>query len=209
MSSVGANPPAGDRLYRSSDGGATWAEVLAARGPILDVALAPRSRVVVATLGGGAFVSDNGGAAFAAMPSPPQLACVGARDDGLLFGCAANWAPDAMALARSSDATTWDKVFRFVDLAGPLDCPAGTPQHDTCAAQWPAVRDQFGAVAPAGCPAPPVADRSSAPEPPPPATAPSARARSGGCCDAGPGSPGAAGVLAAVCGAALYRRRRR
>jgi hypothetical protein len=199
LSSAGANPPSGDRLYRSSDGGVTWTEVLAAAGPILDVAIARTGKIVVATLGGGAFVSTNGGAAFAAMPGAPQLACVGARDDGPLFGCAANWAPDDKAVARSTDGTSWTKLLRFVDLAGPVACPAGTPQHDTCAARWPAVQQQFGSIAPTGCPAPPALE----PAPPPPAR------RSGGCCDTGGGSPGELGVVIALCGAALRRRRRR
>jgi hypothetical protein len=201
MASIGANPPSGDRLYRSTDGGATWTEVLAAAGPILDVAIAPRGKVVVATRGGGAFVSSDGGAAFAPMPSPPQLACVGAREDGPLFGCAANWAPDEKALARSSDGTTWDKVFRFVELAGPVACPAGTPQHDTCAAQWPAVQRQFGSIAPTACPAQPIAD--------PPPSPPQIRNKTGGCCEAGGGSPGelgATGTLVALCWAVLRRR---
>src|SRR5262245_20114654 len=37
MASEGANPPSGDRLYRSSDGGATWTEVLATSSTIHDV----------------------------------------------------------------------------------------------------------------------------------------------------------------------------
>lgn len=197
MSSVGANPPSGDRLYRSTDGGATWTDVLAAGGPILDVAIAPGGNVVVATLGGGAFVSSHG-AAFAAMPSPPQLACVGARDDGVLFGCGANWEPDEKALAKSTDGTTWDRVFRFVDLAGPVECPAGTPQHDTCAAGWPGVQHQFGSTGPTSCKAQPIPD-----------DAPPARKKPGGCCDAGAGSPrelGELGMLAALCWVSLRRR---
>jgi hypothetical protein len=190
MSSVGANPPSGDRLYRSSDGGVTWTEVLAVTGPILDVALVAGGSVLVATLGAGSFQSSDGGAVFTPVPSPPQLACVGQRDNGPIFGCAANWDPDFKAVVRSSDGATWDKVFRFVELAGPVDCPAGTPQHDTCAARWPSVKDQFGATGPAAaCLAPPPA-------------------KTGGCCDAGRRAPGAPGVLAALCGLALLRRRR-
>jgi hypothetical protein len=196
MSSLGANPPSGDRLYRSTDGGATWTEVLAAVGPILDVAITPGGNVVVATLGAG-FVSSNGGAAFAAMRGAPQLACVGARGDGRLFGCGANWAPDEKALASSADGTTWNKVFRFVDLAGPVDCPAGTPQHDICAAQWPAVQHQFGSTGPTGCNAQPIPDDTPRPAP----------NRTGGCCDAGGDLPGELGVIAALCCAALRRRR--
>ncbi|MBC7977220.1 MAG: exo-alpha-sialidase, partial [Myxococcales bacterium] len=64
MMSAGANPPSGDRLYRSTDGGMTWAEVLATTASILDVSLSDAGGVLVATLGGGAFQSTDHGASF-------------------------------------------------------------------------------------------------------------------------------------------------
>jgi len=198
MTSAGAHPPNGDRLYRSTDGGMTWTEVLATTGPIRDLAIG-QATLLVATLGGGSFQSSDGGATFAPMTAAPQLACVGQRADGTIYGCGANWQPDNKAIARSVDGATWEKVFRFVELAGPVACPAGTPQHDTCGAQWPALQQQFGATGPTGCHAPPI-----------PAPAPARKA--GGCCDAGDRSarePGAIGLLAALIGATLLRRRRR
>ena len=199
MSSIGANPPNGDRLYRSTDGGMTRTEVLATSGAILDLAIGPTATILVATLGGGSFQSSDG-AAFARMTSAPQLACVGQRADGEIYGCGANWQPDNKAVAKSSDRMTWDKVFRFVELAGPVECPTGTPQHDTCAAQWPSLQQQFAATGPTACNAQPTPDNTS----PPPKT--------GGCCDASSASPGelgAMGLLAAMCSAATLRRRRR
>lgn len=197
ISSIGANA-AGDLLYRSSDGGATWTEVLATTSPIVDLAIEHSGNVLVATLGTGSFQSTDHGASFSAMTSPPQLACVGQRGDGAIFGCAANWEPDFKAVARSSDAATWDKLFRFVELAGPLSCPAGTGQASMCDGLWPALQQQFGATGPTACGAP-VADVTTPPR------------KSGGCCDAGasPGDLGAIAGLAALCGGALRRRRRR
>jgi hypothetical protein len=200
MSSSGANLPSGDLLYRSTDGGVTWTEVLATAGPILDLAIGPTANILVATLGGGSFQSFDGGVAFSPMTSSPQLACVGRRADGAIYGCGANWQPDNQALARSGDGTTWEKVFRFIELAGPVECPAGTPQHGTCGGHWPSLQQQFGATGPAACNA----------QPPPAHTPPPKQA--GGCCDAR-GTPagelGAMGLLAAVCSAATLRRRRR
>jgi hypothetical protein len=199
MSSLGANPPTGDRLYRSTDGGMTWSEVLTPTGPILEVAIAQDGSVVVATLGGGAFRSSDRGATFATMTTAPQLGCVGQRADGTLFGCGANWQPDFKAVARSRDGMSWDKVFRFVELAGPVECPAGTPQQDVCAAQWPALQEQFGTTGPTACGGDVTPDTT----PPPP--------RSGGCCQTG-GSPGELGVIAlvtALCSMLTLRRRRR
>ncbi len=197
ISSIGASA-AGDRLYRSSDGGATWTEALATTSPIVDLAVERDGSVLVATLGGASFQSADHGASFAAMASPPQLACIGQRGDGALFGCGANWEPDFKAVARSSDGVTWDKLFRFVELAGPLECPAGTGQYNTCVGQWPALQQQFGTTGPT-CNASPMPDVTAPPR------------KSGGCCQAtrSPGDLAAIALLTLLCGGALRRRRRR
>jgi len=197
MSSSLANGP-GDRLYRSIDGGLSWTDVLATSSPIVDLAIERSGSVVVATLNAQSFVSTDRGAAFSPMTGAPQLACIGQRGDGALFACGANWEPDFMAVAKSTDGASWAKQFRFVELAGPVDCPAGTAERDTCGGQWPAQQEKFGARAPA-CAAEPVADT-----PPPPR-------RAGGCCGvaAQPGELGAIALLAALCGGATLRRHRR
>lgn len=187
LTSLGANPPAGDRLYRSSDGGATFREVLATEAAISDVVF-HGGKVYVATVRG-SFVSADGGATFAPLPNAPQLACLGSRG-GELLGCGANWQPDDKALARSADGgAAWQKVFRFVDLAGPLACPKGTTTFDACEALWPGLQQQFGATGPAAaCPAPP----------PMPVPAPRKKqGGGGGCCDGG-GGDGGGGALGAA-----------
>jgi hypothetical protein len=195
MYSQGASPPGGDRLYRSTDGGATWSEALPTTAPILDVAITQAGGVVVATLGGGSYQSSDG-TMFTPMATAPQLACVGQRGDGVLFGCGANWEPDFEAVARSLDGGSWDKVFRFVELAGPLSCPAGTTQHDVCEGMWPTLQQQFGATGPTCSEQPADEERPR---------------RRSGCCDAGtPGELGlvSTGALAVLCVAAVRRRRR-
>lgn len=197
MSSVGANLPSGDRLYRSTDGGMTWSEVLATTAPLLDLAIARGGNILVATLGGGSFQSSDNGIAFSPMTDPPQLVCVGQRGDGQIYGCGANWQPDNKAIAKSANGATWDKVFRFVELAGPVECPAGTPEHESCGGQWPSVQQQFGATGPTAC--------NVQPDNTPPK-------KTGGCCDAGGETQGelaAIGMLAAVCCVPVLRRRRR
>jgi hypothetical protein len=174
LTSIEANPPKGDRLYRSADGGITFKQVLATTDKIRDVFYASDGSIYVATLGSGSYHSTDRGVTFPALTAAPQLGCLGQRSaDGELIGCASNWEPDFKAVARSTDAAKWDKVFRFVELAGPLQCPAGTPAADMCDPTWPSVRDMFGATGPAMCPIVPDG---------PPVKKPSS---GGGCCDAG------------------------
>lgn len=207
MTSEVANPPAGDRLYRSTDGGSTWTEVLQTTATVWDVVVRD-SRVFVATqlrnqssiVGGTAYVSTDGGATFAALPGAPQLACLTLSPDGNLYGCGANWEPDFKAVAKSVDnGVSWEKAWRFVELNDAVQCEEGTLQHDTCDVMlWDCpscstdLRRQFGATGPT-CGA-------AATDPPAPAKKPD------GCC--GVGDPvGVAWVI--VVGAIARRRRRR
>jgi len=197
--SVAANGADGDRLYRSTDGGASFGEVLATTQPIVSVVIRDASTVLVAAGSGGVFRSDDAGATFMPVASAPRLGCLGKRGDGSLVGCAANWDPDFMAVGTSADASQWQKIFRFVELAGPAACPAGTAQRDVCDAQmWPALEAQFGATGPT-CGA--VADLAGVDGGP--------RPKDGGCCDAGDGPPTGAGLLALLTAWFVGRRRRR
>ena len=208
--SVGQAPP-GDALYRSTDGGATLAKVLATSQPIVGVVILDASTVYVAAgtnaAGGGAFRSTDGGATFTADPTAPQLVCLGKRPDGTLVGCANNWDPDFMAVTTSSDGTSWQKVMRFAELDGVLDCPAGTIDHDDCdQVQWPSIQAQYGVIGPSSCPS---ATDVEVPDDAPsgPSTKPPA-----GCCGAGDGSPIGFAVLAVlvvwIVGARTTARRR-
>lgn len=172
--SVGAAFP-GDRLYRSTNGGGTWTEVLSTGDPIRDVIFTHDHRVLAATIASGVNASTDGGQTFSALPNQPQTACLTERDDGALFACGANWEPDFKAIARSTDGgAQWDKVFRFVELAAPLECPHHSVQYETCELQnWPVLREQFGATPPECAGITPQVDAAG----PPPGGG-------GGCCDA-------------------------
>ena len=197
--SIGAND-LGDRLYRSLDGGASFAEVLATTQPIVNVVIRDATTVLVASGNGGSFRSDDAGATFAPVANAPRLGCLGKRADGSLVGCAANWDPDFMAVGRSDDMAQWQKMFRFIELGGPLACPAGTPGHDICDVQmWPALRAQFGATGPT-CPTATDLPNMGADMTPP--------SMPGGCCDASDGSPIGLALLALVTSWMLGLRRR-
>lgn len=187
-----ADPPTGDRLYRSTDAGASFTEVLATTDTIRNVVVRASGEVLVATVMGGIHRSADGGATFLPVAGAPQAACLGDRGDEL-FACGANWEPDLFSLGRSDDGTAWSKVFRFVEMAGPLQCPAGTVQHDTCEGlEWPAIREMFGV--------PQAVDAG--------VDAPGPRPGPDGCCNASAGAV-PAGALALACGVLILRRRRK
>jgi hypothetical protein len=187
LQSLAANPPMGDRLYRSIDGGISFGEVLATSDPITDVVVHDASTVIAATQSG-SFRSTDGGATFQPLSIP--LACLGQRSDGVMFGCTSSYGTDGTALARSTDGVTWQPVARLQYLTGTLQCPAGTAERDTCEGQWPSVATQLG-VLPAACATGP---EGAVDGPRADATAPG---RHSGCCDAGESS--SALVLAGLC----------
>jgi hypothetical protein len=169
--SQNANPPAGDKLYRSADGGASWKLVLDTVAPVATVVFLADGTVLVGTVMA-AWQSAPDGVTFTQLDKAPQMLCGAQRADGTIFACGANWDPDYAALGTSAPAPIggWTKMFRFVDMAGPLSCPAGTVQKDVCELQlWQMVKEQYGIKEPDGAPPP---------DAPAPAKKPS------GCCDA-------------------------
>lgn len=206
LASRGANPPNGDRLYRSGDGGATWSEALATAEPVHDLVFPDEATVLVTTknetgLGGAAYRSQDRGQRFARLANAPRLSCLGQAPDGSLYGCAANFAPDYMALTRSQDgAETFRRLWRFAELAGPVSCPAGTAQREVCELeQWRGVQEQLSAVGPS-CGAPAMQDAGTGEPEPAPAK---------GCCDSGGAAAGPLAMSGAVALLLGARRRRR
>jgi hypothetical protein len=208
ISSLGANSPGGDRLYRTTDGGQTLTEVLATTGTIASVVVKGQTVYAVTQIqsgqyliGGPAYVSTNGGMSFDVLPNAPQLSCLALREDGMLFGCGANWDPDFKAVATSTDGMTWTKLWRFVEMYGPLNCPAGTAEQDVCSEQqWPGMLTQFAPTGPScGTQAGKVFGVNPVDATPPPK-------KKTGCCDAGGGAPGSA-LLAGLVALALRRKK--
>jgi hypothetical protein len=136
-----------DRVFQSDDGGLSWRE----RFRFVDddasafVSSADGRTLIIGSTFMGAKISRDAGMTWEDLAGAPQMSCAGVRPaDEDYFSCGANWEPDQMAFGRSLDLATWTKLFRFVEIAGPLDCPAGTPQHDDCAPDWCQVCQQFG-----------------------------------------------------------------
>jgi photosystem II stability/assembly factor-like uncharacterized protein len=134
-------------LLRSEDGAGTWTPVLMPTAQLQTVVVYADGQHVLTgsslNTSGAVLISGDTGRTFAPAAQMPFLACAAQRSDGTLFGCGENW-KDMFALGRSADGQGWTPVFRFQQIAGPLDCPAGTAEHDVCAPMWPTLADTFG-----------------------------------------------------------------
>jgi hypothetical protein len=160
-----------DRLLRSADGGGTFVELLRPASRILAFAQRHDGSLWVAT--DSALLVSNDGQPFTTAPgTPPKALCLFEGVDGL-YACGRNY-QDGYALGRTTDGQTWEPLFRFDQLAGPLECPVVTPTFSLCASKWPAIAAQFVP------PAPPL-------DPPTAGDPMASTVRGGGCtrCDSG------------------------
>ena len=206
--SLEANPPAGDRIYRSHDGGVTFTEVAVTTDLVRDIVIRSNGSALIATINGGTFESKAATGEFARIGKtvsisqdlrPPRLGCLAQKPDGTLVGCGANWGPDYMAVGRASDPLAWQKLFRFVELVGPNTCAAGTTNAELCDPLWPALKTQFEATGVSSCTALPDLEVHDLPTP--------AVKNGSGCCDAGGGTPGGTLALSGLVAALILRRR--
>ena len=190
--SVRAAPPNGDQVYRSVDGGESWEMVLETADALTAFTIRGDGSLIAGTIDDGVRVAADATSPWVRPTQQPVMACATERGDGTLFSCGKNWKPDFFALGRSSDGQTWTEVLRFSEISGPLACPVGTVQRDTCEGKkWPGIAEQFGIEPPdAGLP-PPDAGHGGGGK---------------GCCDGGAGVAG--WPLAALGGPLLVRRRK-
>ena len=194
-----------DGVYLSENAGASFTRVLGVEDSIRGLVVRANGDIVAASTLSGVFTSTDGGHTFTRIPDGSgQLGtyfCLTGRGDGTLWACAQNQNPDLMAVGTATTPTAWTKVMRFPDIAGPVDCPAGTIQHDTCEVdRWCTTSMQLGAPSLDFCAA--VAD-----DLPPPDAGTGPGDPGGSCCGASGSSTGL--VLSAFVGALVLRRRRR
>jgi hypothetical protein len=139
-----------DTVLRSHDAGVSFTTVTTFPDNVLAFTGRPDGHTYIAgTQSGSVQISSDGGLTWGAPTYSPRMTSVGDRSDDVLFSTGANWDPDHFALGRSADGETWTKVFQYAEIAGPLDCPAGTKQHDICVGFWPSFCAQLGLP---GCP---------------------------------------------------------
>lgn len=188
----------GERLLRSNNGGASFEELQRLERGVHGFAVGTSGTTFVAALHG--LYRRRGGAANAELlPALDWNLCV-AFGQGTLFACGG--AGDDFALGSSSDeGDTWQPVLELTGIAGPLECPAGSPTERLCTPQWPALRAQIagmgfdGGVTEADGSAQPAADGG-------------ARPVDGGRCGCGSAPAGLFGALFVLFFVTLLRVRR-
>ncbi len=161
---LAARSPEGDDLYRSIDGGQSFTKVLEMFGVISAFLIRDDGSLIAGMstpceedfseepdasmpFKGCVRTSPTGALGTWVKPAvEPKMGCIGERDfDNQLYGCGHNWDPDNFGLGTSDDnGDSWTKVMRFGEIAGPLQCPDGTPQHTCEIENWPAVCVQLG-----------------------------------------------------------------
>jgi hypothetical protein len=196
-----------DALYLSKDSGATWTEIhrRADRfvGFVVRHALtAGKHDLVTATANFGTEVSHDDGMTWTTVAGAPHVGCLTENAAGELWACTQNYGvgitqSDDAGIMKTTDFTAWTKVLRYQDLTEAVSCPAGTPQHDSCAPMWCAVCAQLGCTPPASYACPVPGDDAA----PPPA-------KKSGCCDTGAGAGGPLALALSVASLVLRPRRR-
>jgi hypothetical protein len=203
-----------DGLYRSTDGGLTWTLILSVPDTIA-VVMRGNGDLVAGTRSSGVRVSraPSNGATWEDLPGAPHINCLVESPAGEVWACTQNYGgnqvlSDDAGIMRSSDLMTWTKVLRYQDIAGPVDCPAGTLQRDSCVdksiggtTNWCVLRAQLGITAdPTTCPA--LTDGA-------PADAGVESGSGKGCCDSSPGGSPLGFAAITLLGLSLLRRRPR
>ena len=217
----------GDAIWRSDDSGATWNKILEKADEIAFVARA-NGDLVAATRNSGTFVSAGpNNTTWTTVAGAPHINCLVENAAGEVWACTQNYGAmqtqsDDAGIMKTTNLTSWTKVLRYQDILAPVDCAAGTRQHDQCvygcadmtfdtnpatcsfatATSWCALKNTLGITSTTlACPAlfdePPQGDTTGNPPPK-------------GCCDSGDTSGGAGALaISLVLGTVFLRTRRR
>lgn len=199
-----------DGLYRSTNGGQSWERIKTDNDTY---AFLVRNNGDLLVAGGsvGLFLSTaaSNGSEWTAIQNPPQINCLVENSANEVWACTQNFGPEGAGIMKTSNLTTWTKVLVYNQIAGPLDCPAGTLQHDLCVAEqlpgicpteWCCFASNFGIPTdPAMCPA---VTADGAPD------GTNINPPEKGCCQTGTPSSGAMAIGLGV-GLVIMRRRRR
>lgn len=122
-------------LWRSTDGGATWHEVLDADAePVFLTELA--SGVLWSSVGDGKlYRSTDEGATWTALPAPGDFTCL--REDGAkLYGCVFDVENNRGLLVSDDAGVTWRTAFTYDQVVGMSECPIESTIGSVCGDYW-------------------------------------------------------------------------
>ena len=197
----------GDGIYRSINGGASWTHILSKDAGIAFV-VRSNGDLVAGTQTVGSFVSHDKGATWVPLTGAPHINCLVENAAHEVWACTQNFGspgvpPDDAGIMKTTDLATWTKVLRYQDIQGPVECAAGTAQHDDCLPMWCGLKNLLGITAdPTSCPPMTTGDDTVGGDG-------TGTKDPKGCCDAsGEGGPTALAISSLV-GMVLLRTRRR
>ena len=217
----------GESIYRSTNGGTSWTKILTKSDPCpmfsndpcgLSFVLRADGTCVAATVHVGAVKSTDCETAttptWTDLVGAPHINCLVENAAGEVWACTHNYdsptlPADGFGIMKSVTLATWTGVLKFQDIAGPVDCAAGTTQRDLCVesvegapSAWCCLEQQLGITSSA-------VDCSSAPRACGSVATDVTVVAPKGCCNtSGNGAP-AALVLAIGVGILVVRPRRR
>lgn len=137
-----------EAIYRSTDGGDTWTELLTRPEPIAFL-VRRNGELIAGTDNSGTAKSTDGGTTFIPLADAPHVLCLAEDAGGKVYACTQNYGGDGAAVMSSTDGgLTWTKTVRFQDISGPNECAVGTMQRDYCVpVEWCGLTDQLGIIA--------------------------------------------------------------
>jgi len=150
------NDAAVDRVFRSTNGGVSFALAHSVGADVLGMALTDNgaSRWLAIAQTNGLLHATAARPAFAEVPGSPIARCVEAEGDAL-YVCAHPYQDPYAAAFTVDGGASFDTAMSFQRITGPLaGCPAGTSQPSICEPLWPIVRQNLGLDGPTPSPTP-------------------------------------------------------
>ena len=130
------------RLLMSTDGAKTWTVAFTSKGPLQGFALSDDgTKVFVGGPSDGLYAATAKALSFAKVSSL-QVQCLGYQQ-GQLWACSNEFSGFTAGVS-TDDGKTFEPRLHLSDVRGPLSCPAGTPTHELCAADWPTQQAALG-----------------------------------------------------------------
>lgn len=147
-----------DYLLITTNGGAAWEPVFSVADDIRGIVIEPGTGAVrLATPFQGTWRAEDG-RNFVQVTADVTATRGLAADSRGIFAVGNNY-EDGFALGLTTNGgTSYQNLFRFIELDGPRVCPAGSTVQEKCDPLWPAIAQLLGISTPTPTPTPPSGD---------------------------------------------------